>query len=276
MNQSSSGGASSAGHDAAHERIQGVFSTQSVMRVGTGATTRKTIQKTYWFVRENDSGNVDIQPLNKNYVPSGPKRPIPRDEFLAKFAPEPEFYTNTVFPKMRELALAVKSGEEAREAGELYSAEFEFSNAVKVDESNVRANFGLGLTYMERGERSKANDIFERLVKLEAAFEPQHKHLFNEFGINLRKTRMYEQAIDYYRRALELSPDDENLHYNAGRAYYEMGALEQAVKHLRQSATINPALEEPRKFLEYIVRKNKGEMNLPFEDEAAPAQDDDL
>lgn len=78
----------------------------------------------------------------------------------------------------------------------------------------MRANFGIGLTYLERGDNAKAQDIFQRLVKLEATFEPQHKHLFNEFGINLRKSKMLQESLDYYKRALELSPNDESLYMN--------------------------------------------------------------
>ncbi len=60
------------------EKIKGVFSTQSVAKVGTGTTQRRTIQKTYWSGDELDDGRIDVQPLNRNYVPSGPKRTIDR------------------------------------------------------------------------------------------------------------------------------------------------------------------------------------------------------
>lgn len=53
------------------ERIKGVFSTQSLIKIGTGTTQRKTVQKSYWFATELDDGRIEIQPLNKNYVPSG-------------------------------------------------------------------------------------------------------------------------------------------------------------------------------------------------------------
>ncbi|MBU1611240.1 MAG: hypothetical protein KKC99_05280, partial [Proteobacteria bacterium] len=161
---------------AGQKKIKGVFSTQAVQKVGTGTTSRKTIQKTYWFVEETEDGEiVQVQPLNVNYIPSGPKRDVPKEDFLEKFNPEPEFYTTTVYPKIRELDDTIVRGEKHRESGNAYSAEFEFKQATNVDEENVRANFGLGLTYLDRGDDTKANDIFERLVKLDAAFEPEHK-----------------------------------------------------------------------------------------------------
>ncbi len=234
------------------KKIQGVFSSQSVQKIGTGTTVRRTISKMYWMAEEKDDGSVEVQALSTNYVPSGPKNTVTMEDFLSKYSPEPEFYVSTVYPKMQELSGAVQRGEKARQAGATYSAEFEFQNALGVDEDNVRANFGLGLTYMERGESSKANDIFERLVGLDAAFEAEHKHLFNEFGINLRKTGMQDQAIDYYNRALEMSPKDENLHYNMARAYFEKGLLDKSVEHLEKALSINADHQEAQKFLDYI------------------------
>ncbi|WP_052812692.1 tetratricopeptide repeat protein [Desulfonatronum thioautotrophicum] len=238
------------------ERIKGVFSTQILSKVGTGTTMRKTIQKSYWFANELDDQTIEIQPLNVNYVPSGPKNIIPKDEFLDKFSPEPEFYTVTVMPKMRELEKTVARGDRHRKRGETYSAELEYGNAIKVDEENVRANFGLGLTYLERGNTDKAQDIFERLVKIEAAYEPEHKHLFNEFGISLRKNKMIDQALAYYARALELSDNDENLYCNIARLYLEHKDIPNTLEMLRKALEINPDMPEANKFMAFL--KNKG------------------
>lgn len=234
------------------EKIKGVFSTQSVAKVGTGTTQRRTIQKTYWSVEELDSGLIEVQPLNRNYIPSGPKRKIERDDFLAKYSPEPEFYMTTVFPAIKQVDEAVVRGEKHRERGAAYSAEFEFKQATAVDEENVRANFGLGLTYLDRGDQVKANDIFERIVDLEAAFEEKHKHLFNDFGINMRKNKMFEQALQYYLRAEELVTNDENLFHNIARCYFEKGDVEGCKKYLIKSLEINPNLKESKMFWAYL------------------------
>lgn len=236
------------------EKIKGVFSTQSVVKVGTGTTQRKTIQKTFWFCEEEDDGTIQVQPLNVNYIPSGSKRDVPRDDFLSKFNPEPEFYVSTVFPKMQELNETIVRGEKHRSRGAAYSAEFEFKQATNIDEDNVRANFGLGLTYLDRGEQTKANDIFKRLVNLEAAFEEEHKHLFNDFGINLRKNNMYDQALEYYLRAEGLVEDDENLFHNIARVYFEKGDLDNCVSYLKKSLVLNPRLEESVMFMDHLKR----------------------
>jgi tetratricopeptide (TPR) repeat protein len=238
------------------EKIKGIFSTQTVAKVGTGTTQRKTIQKTYWDAEELDTGEISVQPLNRNYVPSGPKRSIPRDDFLTKFNPEPEFYVSTVYPAIKEMDGAIVRGEQHRERGAAYSAEFEYKQAMAIDEENVRANFGLGLTYLDRGDQAKANDIFERLVGLEAAFDIEHKHLFNDFGINMRKNKMYDQALQYYLRAEQLVQNDEHLFHNIARCYFEKGNIEGCKKYLLKSLEVNPSLEASLKFWAFL--KDKG------------------
>jgi tetratricopeptide (TPR) repeat protein len=209
----------------------------------------------FWFCQQNDDDTVQVQALNKSMVPAGPSTSVPLEDFLAKYNPEPEMYVKTVFPKMKELSSTVQRAEEQRQRGALYSAQFEYENALAVDEENVRANFGLGLTYVERGEAAKAKDILGRIVGLEAAFAPEHKHLFNEFGISLRKSRMLDQALEYYTRALELTATDENLHYNVARAHYDKGDLAKCREHLESALRLNPDHEEVKKFMEFLDTK---------------------
>ena len=238
------------------QKIQGVFSSQEVKKVGTGTTTRKTIQKAYWYAIEQPEGDIEVQPLNFNYIPSGPKKRIPKDAFLESFSPEPEFYVSNVFPKIKEINKTVARADRHRENKEYYSAEMEYGNALKIDEENIRANFGLGITYLERGENNKAEDILNRLVKLEGAFEEEHKHLFNDFGINLRKNAMFDQSLVYYSRALELCDADENLHYNIARVHLEKKDPDAAVDSLLKGLALNPTQETLLKFLMWMLTKN--------------------
>ena len=251
--------------------IQGVFSTQQNASVGTGTTTKRTTQKMFWFATELAGQTVEVQPLNESDVPSGIKTVITMEEFLNKYEPEPEYYLEVVCPNMQELDSTIARGELHRDRSEHYSAEYEFSSAIEIDEHNVRANFGLGLTYLARGETDRASDIFKRLVVLESTFEPQHKHLFNEFGISLRKNGMLDQALDYYHKAEKMSKPDENLCLNIARAYFEQGKVQECLEYVQKSLAINPNHEEAGRFLKYMENIGCGEDDvIMVEDEAAP------
>lgn len=49
-----------------------------------------------------------------------------------------------------------------------------------------------------------------------------------------------EDAVDGYRRALELDPDHSDAHLNLGRLYHEAGRVEEAEAHYRSAATTDP------------------------------------
>jgi tetratricopeptide (TPR) repeat protein len=60
-------------------------------------------------------------------------------------------------------------------------------------------------------------------------------------GIVLSEQREAEQAIDHYRRAVDLRPDYAEAHYNLGRLLVEQGQLDDAIAHYEKAVAINPA-----------------------------------
>lgn len=233
----------------------GVFSEQSVKIIGFGETKRKEKSISYWYVERDENGDTFIQPVNANYAPTGKKRRIACEEVLRKFHPEPAVYTSKVLPQAREMDACVNKGDRHRKKGELYSAELNYECALWIDEDHIRANFGLGLTYLERGETRKAQNTFQKIVKLEDAFQAEHKHLFNEFGIKLRENGMYDEAIAYYSRALELCGLDEHLLFNIARAHYEKQNLKESYGFVNEALNTNPDFFEAKKLKSHLLKK---------------------
>ncbi|MDD4952871.1 MAG: tetratricopeptide repeat protein [Desulfovibrionaceae bacterium] len=237
------------------DRIEGVFSITKTAKVGTGATTRRVKQLAYYFVVELDDGGIEIQALNADGLPFGPKSRLSREKLLSDYLPEPEIYQKQVLPKVREIQKALARGDKFRKRGETFTAEYEYSKALKFDEANVRANFGIGLCYIARGDKAKAHEVFDRVVKLEAAFGDENKHLFNEFGISLRRSGMVEEAVAYYQKALDLCRDDENLHYNMARALFDKGERKAAAEHLKACLRLNSGHAEAQAFIAHLKAK---------------------
>ncbi|TVM19349.1 Tfp pilus assembly protein PilF [Oceanidesulfovibrio indonesiensis] len=249
--------------------IRGVFSTQAKARVGFGATRKNTAQTVYMYVDEQDDGRFSIQALNSSFVPTGDSQFITREELLKQYLPEPDVYMKRYLPAMKELEEAVSRGEEHLENKELFSAEYEFKNALRIDEENIRATFGLGLTYLERGEKDKGALVFKRLGNIDGAFEESHKHLFNEFGIMLRKQGLLDQAMQHYSRAFRLCKSDEHLLYNMSRVLYEKHRHKAALWVLNRAMQLNPSFEEGQELLDVLQKKNAKPVaveDLPFLD----------
>jgi len=237
--------------------IEGVFSIERMARIGTGATAKRVRQTALYFARQVDETWVEMQGLNQKNVPYGPVERITRDDLLADYLPVPQLFKE-VMGNLRQVQKAVARGDKFRKRGENFTAEYEYANALNLDERNVRANFGIGLCLLARDETDKAKQVFDRILGIDSAFADEHKHLFNEYGIELRKKKLFGQAVDYYRRAIELSGTDENLWYNMARAQFERGDFTKALEGVTRCLELAPDHAEGRKMLEYMTRKNLG------------------
>ena len=94
---------------------------------------------------------------------------------------------------------------------------------------------------------------------LDAAFLPEHKHLFNEFGIKMRKLGMYDEAMRYYMRAYRLCKTDEHLLYNMARTLYEKGRIKSSRALLGKAMRLNPQFPEGRAFLDFLDARSRGD-----------------
>lgn len=259
------------------EPVHGVFSTMETRKIGTGTTLRKTKVKQYWLAHDIGGGYAEVQPINEKLIPVGKKRTIAVATLLERFLAEPDFYISDEVPAPPDADAGVLDLDEApltpREqappppAGPRIEG-FELSGTPEDMEKSARASFGLGLTYLKRGNLQKAEDIFTQLADAEAPFAAEHKHLFNEFGISLRKERLTDAALKHYMRALKLAVDeDENLLHNIARAYFEQKDIPNAVRYLEKSLEANPGLKVSRQFLDFIRRRHEaasGPINLSF------------
>jgi len=166
--------------------------------------------------------------------------------------PAPHIYLQKYLPAMARVEKMVDDADRCRDQGQYFTSEFEYKNALRLDENHIRASFGLGLTYLERGDAQNAHIVFRKLSRLEGALSPEYKHLFNEFGIKLRKNGMYAQALGHYAKALRLSAKDENLHYNMARALVEKGRHKAAVRFLDTALELRPEFPEALRFREFL------------------------
>jgi len=234
--------------------IEGVFSIERMAKIGTGTTARRVKQAATYYARQVDDETIELQGLNNKNVPFGVVEQISKEDLLKDYLPMPQLYKE-VIGNLRMVQKSVARGDKFRKRNENFTAEFEYANALNLDEQNVRANFGIGLCLLARDEKEKAQKVFDRIIKIDSAFEDEHKHLFNEYGIALRKKKLVGQAVDYYRRALELSDDDENLWYNLARAQYDRKDWPKCGEAITKCLALNPDHPEGKKVLNYLTKK---------------------
>jgi len=236
-------------------KIQGVFFEESTITLGTGNTQKTQKVKNYCQADQVDEEKVKLTFLGNEGKPTGIVIEIAYDEFLKRYTLDPNYRVKTKDEAERDRHIAIAEKQRAR--GEHYSAEFEYTNALKIDPESVRANFGIGTLYMEMGDTGKAKEVFQKLSEIEAIFEEENKHIFNEFGIELRKANMIDEAFANYQKAITISPQDEHLYFNVARIYYDKKEWDNALKWLQKALEINPHFRDAQIFEALILKEMK-------------------
>ena len=242
-------------------KIFGIFSTKQIVKIGTGTTQRKKVHKIYWHVNEIEDDLIEIQALNSNYEPQGPKKLVPKDTFLANFDAEPEFYAfKTLTP--RDSTQQEYSSVKQRQLSDKQSDK---KNTKTLDYiANIKNSFNLALLYVQQGQTEKAKDILDRLLELDIQLDQKHKHAFNEFAIDLRKHRLYNEALKYYNQVLRTTKNDEHIYFNIAHVYYHLNKYEKCVEYLNKALQLNKNFTTAKKFLQFLQKKLESEQNKTY------------
>lgn len=242
-------------------KIQGVFFEETTITLGTGHTQKTQKMKNYCMAEQIDDERVKLSFLGNEGKPTGIVIELPYEEFLKRYTLDPNYRVKTRDEAKHDRHVAIAEKHRAR--GENYSAEFEYTNALKIDPDSIKANFGIGTLYMEMGDTNRAKEVFKKLSEVEAIFEEENKHLFNEFGIELRKANMVDEALANYRKAITISPEDEHLHFNVARLYYDKKEWDNALAWLKKALGINPHFVDARNFEVLILKEMKDQGIIP-------------
>ena len=125
-------------------------------------------------------------------------------------------------------------------------------------ENDLRAHFGTLLLKIRRdGDLQNALRSLQDIAEVEEGIVPEHKYMFAEFGINLRKGKLPEVALAHAKRVLSLAPGDSHAHFNIARIYHVLGKLDEAEQHLLSALEFSPDLEYARDFLAYIGKERR-------------------
>lgn len=95
------------------------------------------------------------------------------------------------------------------------------------------------------------SDRAEALLKEHTRRHPEDASALFRLGNLLRKNRQLAQSIDVYRAALDLAPDNTDVHQKLGKSLAQTGELNQAMMHLRRAHS-NDSSRESKRFLRRI------------------------
>ena len=186
------------------DKIKGVFKLKKKSTIGTGHTSKKVVGDIICLARQMNCEEVEIRYLDANKEPIDGVEKIPLEKFISDFTSHPYYFQGKEAENQKKIIKHCAVAEDHAGRKEFPGAEYEFKMALKIDEECLRANFGIGNLYFEMGEKKKAKEIFRKIVQIDAIFDEKNKHISNSCGIKLRKQEMYDEAINYYEKAINI------------------------------------------------------------------------
>ena len=222
-------------------RFLGVFSLRSDHGKGKGGAARQGRSVTYWFAVRQEPDRFDLHALGPNFLPTPVKVSADRQQFLADYVTEPAVYTREVLPRLRrrltDLGLYPDPGLDEVRNGQPHLA------ALGLAADGPEQTLSL---------LESLRDVLSR--------EPEdavlsHCGAIVGMAIDQRKLSLLDEAMETYRKALDLSPNDDHLHFNMARTLVELGDWQNALAHARKALDLNPDLVHARKLVAYVNRK---------------------
>jgi len=126
-----------------------------------------------------------------------------------------------------------------------------------------QVQLNIGDCYREKGEYDKAVEIYDKLVEQSKSDSTMGKMMgakgLAAIGLCFLKQENFEQAQDYFKKSIEMSPQDENLPYNVAEIYFSNQNIEEALRYFEMASQIKPDWPDPYYKLA-MVYLNKGDM----------------
>jgi tetratricopeptide (TPR) repeat protein len=152
----------------------------------------------------------------------------------AQQLPEPKL---TPAPTTEAQLAAIRAGVALHERGDFDGAIRKYESVLAENPSNVTALYELGFSYYAKKEYKNALEVAYRGAGYQSN---QLAGFYLLIGNNLDLAGEPDKAIEVYKKALKLFPDDGLLHYNLALTYRNKGKLDEAKKSLKAGLAAAP------------------------------------
>jgi tetratricopeptide (TPR) repeat protein len=112
--------------------------------------------------------------------------------------------------------------------GESEQAVISLAKAIEIDPKHWKAHNNMALASVDMGEF----EIAEAHYRESLAIEPQPA-IYNDLGFVLERQGLPFEAVDMYRKSLELDPDSPAAHFNLASTLARSGEFAEAEQHFR-------------------------------------------
>ena len=128
----------------------------------------------------------------------------------------------------------VRQGNKLFQKGDFEYAEVAYAKAIEKNEKNPQAHYNLGNALMAQRKDSAAVVQFQAAGQLET--NPLRKsQAYHNIGVVCQQNKLYGDAIEAYKQALRLNPNDDETRYNLALCKHEKQKQDQNQQNQNQN-----------------------------------------
>ena len=128
----------------------------------------------------------------------------------------------------------VRQGNKLFQKGDFEHAEVAYAKAIEKNEKNPQAHYNLGNALMAQRKDSAAVVQFQAAGQLET--NPLRKsQAYHNIGVVCQQNKLYGDAIEAYKQALRLNPNDDETRYNLALCKHEKQKQDQNQQNQNQN-----------------------------------------
>jgi tetratricopeptide (TPR) repeat protein len=109
-------------------------------------------------------------------------------------------------------------------------------------------SINIGICYREMGELDKAIEQFNKVVE-KTSLDPSYKVItawaFTGIGECCWRKKDLENTLYFFKKAIELSPENERLAYNLGEICFSKRAVDEAIEYYTRASQLKPDWSDP-------------------------------
>lgn len=235
--------------------FSGVFALRQKTPAKQGARPRKRL----FFCWDLGGHNYAVQELDPSFTPISQPRRISAQELKNDFLFQAGILATPVStPDFRHLQIP-EQRQEATELNDNALAALEKARKARQVENDLRQSFDRAMRALGRPrDRKGAIAAIGQLAETTRGIVPEHKHMFRDFGVSLRKKSLPELAARCAARVVQLSPNDDHAHFNLARLLGMLGRYTEAEKHISKAMKLNSHEDVYAKLLAWLNRERKG------------------
>jgi predicted Zn-dependent protease len=247
-----------AGKPVAGAKVTAVFTQSGGSTFET--TTDKTGEFTFMGV---GTGNWDVTVEAKGFLP------VTQRLYTSQLNRNPKF---TIQLEKKAEGTGIVQDEatfQVLEEGNAFYKDGKYDTALLMYEEFLSKNPGayqvllnIGDCQREKGEYDQAIASYNKLIEQSATDATMGKTLSAKglaaIGLCYLRQDKIAEAQDYFKRSIEMAPQDENLPYNVAEIYFSNGQIDEAIRYFEMAIQIKPDWPDPYLRIAYAYL-NKGD-----------------